>query len=91
MVVLLREAGLVRAVRGINGGYLPAKPPHDVPVVAVIEAAYGKAESDVGGGQTLRHAQDFRRYLENVNHSLLARITVADVVSGDLARHSKTL
>jgi hypothetical protein len=60
-----------------------------MPVAAVIEAAYGKAEGGLSGGMGLRHAQDFLRYLEHVNHLLLSKITVADVLSGNFDRHSK--
>lgn len=38
ILVNLRKAGLVKSVRGVNGGYIIALPPKDISVAAVLSA-----------------------------------------------------
>lgn len=37
----LREAGLVKSTRGVRGGYVLARPPHEVSLQEVVAAAEG--------------------------------------------------
>jgi Rrf2 family protein len=41
LVAKLREAGLVRSVRGAHGGYLLAKPAAEIAMLDVVEALEG--------------------------------------------------
>lgn len=41
IMVRLRAAGLVNSKRGVNGGFLLAKPARDIPVLEAVEAAEG--------------------------------------------------
>jgi DNA-binding IscR family transcriptional regulator len=86
MMFLLRDAQLIKAVRGATGGYFPAKDPNNIPVAAVFEAYYGRPESSVGAPNEDHQADDFRDRLEVLGHQVLAKVTVADVMSGNLDR-----
>ena len=52
LMVPLRKAGIVQGIRGAKGGYSLAKPPAEIPVLAILEALDGPltlAECPVGG------------------------------------------
>ena len=53
LMVPLRKAGIVLGVRGAKGGYMLARPPEHIPVLAVLEALEGPlrlAECPGGSG-----------------------------------------
>lgn len=41
LVAMLKTAGLVRSIRGPHGGYVLAKPPHDIRLVEVFKTLEG--------------------------------------------------
>ena len=44
IMITLKSVGLVRTVRGCNGGYVLNKPPEDISVLDIIETFEGKIE-----------------------------------------------
>ncbi len=40
----LRKAGLIRGLRGAQGGYMPGKPPSEIPVGDILRAVEGSLE-----------------------------------------------
>ena len=70
LLVLLKEAGLVRSVRGPHGGYLLARDPGSISMAAVLEVLEGPPEKmrcsfnngsspkhcSIVGGCTVRHS-----------------------------------
>ena len=51
LMVPLRKAGIVQAVRGAKGGYTLARPPAEITVLSILEALEGPLQlSDCPGG-----------------------------------------
>ncbi|HNX31047.1 MAG TPA: Rrf2 family transcriptional regulator [Holophaga sp.] len=51
LMVPLRKAGIVQAVRGAKGGYTLARPPAEISVLSILEALEGPLQlSDCPGG-----------------------------------------
>ncbi|MEJ5185847.1 MAG: Rrf2 family transcriptional regulator [Candidatus Geothermincolales bacterium] len=42
VLIPIRAAGLVRSTRGVKGGYLLTRPPAEITVLEIVEAAIGK-------------------------------------------------
>ena len=88
----LSQAGMLRAVRGYQGGYMLAHPAEDYPVVAILEAAEGSL-SPVPCLENAANQCDRSSFcetlplwqgLENVILKYLGGITLADVVEGNI-------
>jgi Rrf2 family protein len=90
----MRQAGLVASRRGAEGGYWLAHPPQDISVADVIRAVEGPLASVRGGRpEDVAYdgtAQPLQQVWIAVRGSLRAvaeRVTLADLVSGDLPPH----
>jgi len=84
LAVILRREGLVKTVRGVRGGFAPAKAPQDIPAAAVVRAAYGHSILRESGTDSMRKVQKLRAHLHNLNYLYLDKITVADIIADQL-------
>lgn len=93
LLVRMREAGIVEAVRGPGGGYRLLRTPEEISVWEIIEAVEDRVETvpcllddrpdcdhfiQCGGRQLWRH-------LRNVIRRELKSISLADILSGKFA------
>ena len=90
----LRRAGLVTTVRGAQGGYLLARPPKEITVRNILEAA----EGPLSFSDCVTHpespcersghcpAKGVWEYLTGEINSLLDRITLDDMINQSLHR-----
>jgi Rrf2 family protein len=79
-------AGLVKAVRGAYGGYILNKPPREITIAQVLEAVeIGLEDQELAGSHHL--IQTLYRQLVSHNYKLLANISLADVIDGNLPNH----
>jgi Rrf2 family transcriptional regulator, iron-sulfur cluster assembly transcription factor len=94
----LRQAGLVSAVRGPGGGYRLARPPAEIPIVAIIRAAGESIRTTrcAQGGAPCMPAppgepagpcrtHDLWAALGREIERFLASVTVADVLASRIA------
>ena len=98
ILMQLRHAGLVESRRGADGGYRLARPAAEVTLADVIRAIDGPLAGVSGARpETLDFtgvAEPMRDVWIAVRASLravLERVTLADVVSGDLPPHVREL
>lgn len=82
MAVSLRREGFVKTVRGVRGGFTPARAPEEIPVASVIKAAYRGSPSRESGADTMRQVQGLRAHLQDMNYRYMEKISVADVMGG---------
>jgi Rrf2 family protein len=94
----LRRAGLVESRRGQAGGYLLAKPAEEISIADVIRAVEGPLANVRGlSPETLDYEgsaaklRDVWVALRASVRSVLERVTLADVVRGDLPPHVEEL
>lgn len=96
LLMILKKAGLVKAVRGRNGGYMLAKSPDQIVLKEVFDAlgepAFSPMHCDKHSGllENCVHQGDCRvREIWQTFGALLGqimdRITLADLLSGNLA------
>ena len=98
ILMQLRHAGLVESRRGADGGYRLAKPAAEVTLADVIRAIDGPLAGVSGARpETLAFAgvaEPMREVWIAVRASLrsvLERVTLADVVAGELPAHVRAL
>jgi Rrf2 family protein len=98
ILMQLRHAGLVESRRGADGGYRLARPPADVTLADVIRAIDGPLAGVSGARpETLDFAgvaapmRDVWIAVRASLRGVLERVTLADVVSGDLPAHVRDL
>jgi Rrf2 family protein len=98
ILMQLRHAGLVESRRGADGGYRLAKPADSVTLADVIRAIDGPLAGVSGARpETLDFAgvsEPMREVWIAVRASLrsvLERVTLADVVAGELPEHVRVL
>jgi Rrf2 family protein len=94
----LRNAGIVESRRGVDGGYLLARPASDIALADVVRAVDGPlanvggtrpdALSYTGSAEPLR---DVWVAVRAALRSVLERTTVADVAGGKLPKDVKAL
>jgi Rrf2 family protein len=87
----LRQAGIVRSQRGVEGGYWLARPPEEISVADVVRTIEGpianvrgigpESVSYVGSAERL---QDVWIAVRANLRAVLERVTIADVARGDL-------
>ena len=87
----LRQAGIVRSQRGVEGGYWLARPPEEISVADVVRTVEGpianvrgigpESVSYVGSAERL---QDVWIAVRANLRAVLERVTIADVARGDL-------
>ena len=83
----LRRAGVVKSVRGPGGGYLPARPLKDITIASIVAAveqtdAAEKKPVPVSEQKPVTH--DLWEQLGNQVHWFLKRVSVADVLWGEV-------
>ncbi len=92
----LRRAGIVRALRGAEGGYELARPAHEIELGAVLRAV-GSAIADTdglernGNGDAEYRVDDVWLALQALTRSLLDQVTLADVVAGKMPTEVRRL
>jgi Rrf2 family protein len=98
ILMQLRHAGLVESRRGAEGGYRLAKPAAEVTLADVIRAIDGPLAGVSGARpETLGfsgHAEPMKDVWIAVRAALrgvLERVTLADVVAGELPEHVRAL
>lgn len=94
----LRNAGIVESRRGVDGGYLLARPPGEIALADVIRAVDGPLANVAG---TRPDALDYTGSAEPLRdvwvavraalRGVLEEITVADVAAGRLPKHVQSL
>jgi len=87
----LRQAGIVRSQRGVDGGYWLARPPEEISVADVVRTVEGpianvrgigpESVSYVGSAERL---QDVWIAVRANLRAVLERVTIADVARGEL-------
>ena len=86
ILIPLRNAGIISAVRGRNGGYLLARPAEDITVLDIIEVFEGKLElvdsssCDACTQEQVCPTRDVWDRLSQVLRDESSTITVADLV-----------
>jgi Rrf2 family protein len=98
ILMQLRHAGLVESRRGADGGYKLARPPEEITLADVIRAIDGPL-AGVSGQRP--ETLDFKGTAEPMRdvwiavraslRSVLERISLADVVAGELPSHVRSL
>jgi Rrf2 family protein len=84
----LVAAGLLRSVRGPNGGYRLARPPKDVTLLEVVETVDGAIRGDApavgrGGAAALdRRLQQMCDEAAALARERLAKVTLAELAKG---------
>ena len=98
ILVELRRAGVIRSQRGAEGGFMLDRPATEVTIADIIRAVDGPLaevrgmppeEADYEGVAV--HLQDVWVATRTALRSVLETTTVADVVSGTLPRHVRTM
>jgi Rrf2 family protein len=94
IVKKLREAGLVRSIRGARGGYVLARPPAEITMSHIVTALEGRLsgmtcvdDPDVCHRSGLCASRDVWTHLENQIVRVLDSITLADLVARHRAKH----
>ena len=82
----LRRAGVVKSVRGPGGGYLPARPLKDITIASIVAAVEqtDAAEKPVPVSEQKPVTHDLWEQLGNQVHWFLKRVSVADVLGGEV-------
>ena len=87
----LRNAGLVRSQRGVEGGYWLARPADEISIAQVIRAVdgplaavRGRRPEDVEYAGSAERLRDVWVALRASLRNVLETVTVADVARGDL-------
>ncbi|MFH1512615.1 MAG: Rrf2 family transcriptional regulator [Bacillota bacterium] len=83
----LRRNGLIRSVRGANGGYQIARPPADISLLDIIDAMEGPLalsdcitdETQCSRANECRVRNMWERLTANINHEL-ASVTLKDML-----------
>jgi Rrf2 family protein len=94
----LRNAGIVESRRGVDGGYLLARPPDEIALADVVRAVDGPLANVAG---TKPNALEYHGSAEPLREvwvgvraalrSVLEETTVADVASKKLPKHVKAM
>jgi len=94
----LRHAGFVESRRGADGGYRLARPAQEITLADVIRAIDGPLAGVTGDRpeklEFTGNAEPLREVwvaVRAVLRSVLERVTLADVVAGELPEHVRTL
>jgi Rrf2 family protein len=94
----LRRAGLVRAQRGIGGGYSLCRPAEEITLGAVLRAVdgplaevHGIAPDETSYPGVAVHVRDVWIAVRASLREVLDQTTVAQVLSGDLPPHVRIL
>jgi Rrf2 family protein len=98
ILLQLRHAGLIESRRGADGGYKLARPADEIALADVIRAIDGPLAGVSGARPETLDFQGSSEPLRDVwvavraaLRSVLERVTVADVASGELPEHVRKL
>ena len=84
----LRRGGLIRSFRGPHGGYILAKPAHEISIGDILDATKPVAAEKVVPKQpSTGQASTLWDKLEDFQSRLLHRISLADIIGGRLDAH----
>ncbi len=85
----LRAGGLIKSVRGPGGGYILARPSHDITIADIYGAVFEATEmalAQPGDGATLKaQMETLWQAMEREVAKFLKNVTVHDVLSGKLS------
>ena len=94
----LRNAGIVESRRGVEGGYLLARPPEQVALADVVRAVDGPLANVAGTRPNLLEYQGSAERLRDIwvavrasLRSVLEETTLADVAGKTLPKHVETM
>lgn len=94
----LRRAGIVESRRGVEGGHLLARPPEEIAVADVIRALDGPLVNvsgvrphELAFEGAAKHLPEVLVAARAALRDVLDRTTLADVISGELPAHVRTL
>ncbi len=97
LLQLLRQAGLVRSVRGASGGYMLARPPNEITVGETVRALDGLSTPPLCGRQTdagcAAHgcaSCDLWQALQRSAEQMLEGITVAELAARQREAEQRT-
>ena len=85
----LRAGGLIKSVRGPGGGYILARPSHEITIADIYGAVFEPSEiptAQAGDGANLKvQMETLWQAMEREVAKFLKSVTVQDVLSGKLA------
>lgn len=95
LLMILKKAGLVKAVRGRNGGYVLTKMPEDIRLKEIFDAlgdpvfSAGYCDRFTGENDACVHNDDCTvrhiwKSFEGFIGDMLSRVSLADVAAGDV-------
>ncbi len=95
LLMILKRSGLVKAARGRRGGYVLVKPPEEIKLKEIFEVlgkpvfSEGHCDRYTGDSEICIHSGDCTvkniwQTFESFIGSYLERVTLADLVSGDI-------
>jgi Rrf2 family protein len=94
----LRRAGLVRGQRGVEGGYVLTRAPHETAIGDVLRAVdgplaevRGRRPEETSYSGDAEHLQELWVAVRAAVRSVLDEVTLEDVVRGRLPGHVKRL
>jgi Rrf2 family protein len=94
----LRNAGIVESRRGVDGGYLLARPPSEIALADVVRAVDGPLANVAGTRPNLLEYEDHTEKLRDIwvavraaLRSVLEETTLADVANKKLPKHVQQL
>ena len=90
ILLAVKGAGLVRSKRGVGGGYVLARAPHDITLAEIISAVEGPAPTLAAGHDHCEgHCvlQEVWVQLDDESRTVLDRFTLADLVTRTRAGH----
>jgi Rrf2 family protein len=94
----LRNAGIVESRRGVDGGYLLARPPSEIALADVVRAVDGPLANVAGTRPNMLEYEDHTEKLRDIwvavraaLRSVLEETTLADVANKKLPKHVQQL
>lgn len=79
----LRNSGLVKSVRGANGGYLLSKPPHEISAAEVIRVLEGPLQIVEGLEDEAPAQRELWKRIRDAIRDVLDRTTIEDLAKYD--------
>jgi Rrf2 family protein len=94
----LRRAGLIRGQRGVEGGYVLTKAPHEIAIGDVLRAVdgplaevRGRRPEETSYDGAAEHLQELWVAVRAAVRTVLDEVTLADVLTGRLPEHVRQL
>ena len=93
IAAFLRSSGIIAGRRGVGGGYVLAKQPHEVTVADVIAAIEGRGWAEHCLGESaeapIRNGRNIWQKVQGQVMATLYNVTLADVVAEHVAPSAK--